>query len=306
MPFFGWNERLSNVESGKFWCPVCRRDAGYTLVESRKWFHAFFIPVMPESRPVRMVRCERCQSTFDEGVLGIVVSAGLRAMDAEADAGPGKWPEGSRVLAVWPIEQIYWYPATVKVSTKQWVEVHYDDGHKARVKASEVMAIDIKAGSKVFARFKGGPYYQPAEVTEIKGEKIRLSYDDGGTEQTNISFVRVMRGPGADMSWQYGDRVLAPWDPPFYYPGTLTEVDGDKATVEFDDGDHIDIPVALMRPLDLKEGDPIYCRWKEGPSYFPARIEEMAEEEIFVKYDDGRAERTSVRYARVIPDELPR
>ena len=126
-------------------------------------------------------------------------------------------------------------------------------------------------------------------MTEVKGEKIRVRYDDGGTEMTTISFVRVMRA-GADVDWQYGDRALAPWDPPFYYPATVTQIDGDNAHIEFDDGDEVDVPVVLLRSLDLKEGDPIYCRWKSGPAYYPARIEEKADEEIFVKYDDGRTE----------------
>ena len=210
------------------------------------------------------------------------------------------------MLAVWPVEQIYWYPATVRRSTASWVEVSYDDGHKARVKASEVSEIDIEVGSRVYARFKGGPTYMPAEVTQINGEKIRVAYDDGGTEATTISVVRVMRGPGANIHWEYGDRTLAAYDPPFYYPATLTEIDGDMVKVEFDDGDHIELPRVLLRPLDLKESDPVYCRWKGGPAYFPARIEEMGGEDIFVKYHDGRAERTTIRMVRVVPDELAR
>ena len=123
-----------------------------------------------------------------------MVSAGLQG-DAGDDDGPSAWPEGSRVLAVWPVEQIYWYPATVRRSTVRWVEVSYDDGHKARVKASEVSEIDIEVGSRVYARFKGGPTYMPAEVTQINGEKIRIAYDDGGTEATTISVVRVDARP---------------------------------------------------------------------------------------------------------------
>jgi hypothetical protein len=305
MSLFGWNERMSQLEKGTFFCPNCGRDAGYVLNESRKWFNFFFVPVLPESRPLRSVRCDRCKIGFDEGVLGTVVSAGLQD-DIGENAGPGAWPEGSRVLAVWPIEQIYWYPATVKRSTSRWVEVHYDDGHKARVKASEVMKIDIQVGSRVYARVKGGPVYQPAEVTRVNGEKIRVAYDDGGNEMTTISVVRVMRGPGSDIDWQCGDRVLAPYDPPFYYPATLTQIEGDNAKVEFDDGDNIDLPLVLLRRLDLKETDPVYCRWKCGSAYFPAKIEEMGGEDIFVKYDDGRTERTTVHMVRVIPDELPR
>jgi hypothetical protein len=305
MSFFGWNDRPAQLEKGNFWCPQCRRDAKFTLVESRKWFHVFFIPLLPESRPLRGVRCDRCNVTFDESVLSTVVSAGLQGVD-DKDDGPGKWREGSRVFAVWPIEQIFWYPATVKRSTSRWVEVAYDDGHKARVKASEVMEIDIAVGSRVYARMRGGPSYFPAKVTHVDGDKIRVAYDDGGTENTTINVIRVMRGPGANVDWQFGDRILAPFDPPFYYPGTLTSIDGEMGKVEFDDGDETELPLVLLRPLDLKESDPVYCRWKSGPAYFPAKIEEMGGEDIFVKYDDGRTERTTIRMVRVIPDELPR
>ena len=49
-----------------------------------------------------------------------------------------------------------------------------------------------------------------------------------------------MRGPGANIHWEYGDRTLAPYDPPFYYPATLTEINGDMVKVEFDDGDQFE------------------------------------------------------------------
>ena len=70
MSAFGWNERISELEKGKFNCPNCRRDAGFVLIESRKWFHFLFVPALPESRPLRFVRCDRCKFNFDESVLG--------------------------------------------------------------------------------------------------------------------------------------------------------------------------------------------------------------------------------------------
>jgi hypothetical protein len=302
---FGWHERIRTLESSKFFCPTCRRDAPYSLLESRKWFKLFFLPVLPESRPLRFVRCDRCNGQFDERVLSTVVSAGIDAAAGE-DAGEGAWPQGSRVLAVWPVEQVYWYPATVKASTARWVEVHYDDGHKARLKPSEVAELDITVGSRVFARFESGPYYYPAEVTQVNGERIRVAYEDGRTEMTTVSVIRVMRGPGSNIEWQYGDRVLAPYDAPFYYPATIAQLDNDKARVEYDDGDEAEMPTALLHPLQLAEGDRVYCRWRGGPHYFPGVIEEMGGEDIFVKYEDGRAEHTTIQMVRVIPDELPR
>jgi len=300
---FGWNEKVTELESGKFFCPNCGGDAKFTLIESRNWFKLFFVPVFPESRPLRFVRCRRCKGQFDERILGAVVSAGVRQ---EENPGKGEWPQGSRVLAVWPIEQIYWYPATVKASTANWVDVDYDDGGKARVAPGEVMEIDIAVGSRVFARFGGGPLYHPGEVTHVKGENIRVAYDDGRTEATTISVVRVMRGPGANVDWQYGDRVLAPYDLPFFYPATITQVEEDKVHVEYDDSDEADLPAALLRPLEFQEGDPVYCRYRGGPRYFRGVIEELGGDDIFIKYDDGRTERTTIQMVRVIPEELIR
>lgn len=304
MSLLGWKERISQVESGTFWCPNCRRDAPYTLKLARMWFHCIFMPVFPESRPLRFAHCQRCQGQFDPGILKPVASSGLEGGPSEG-LGEGDWSAGTRVLAVWPIEQIFWYPATVQRSTPRWVDVHYDDGHKARVKPSEVMHLDIENGSRVYARFQSGPYYHPAEVTAMDGEKISLEYDDGRREETTLSVVRIMRGPGADVAWEVGQRVLAPFDQ-FYYPATITHVSDDLAELNYDDGDSASIPRSLLRILDLRKGDLLYCRWQGGSAFLPAVLEDINEDEISVRYDDGRREETTLSMIRVFPQELHR
>src|SRR6476646_4959541 len=37
--------------------------------------------------------------------------------------------------------------------------------------------------------------------------------------------------------WTIGDRVLAPWDYPWLYPGTVETLDRDRLWIAFDDGD---------------------------------------------------------------------
>lgn len=100
-------------------------------------------------------------------------------------------------------------------------------------------------------------------------------------------------------NYSFGDRVLARWDY-FWYPGVIGARDARGIKVTFDDGDEGVFPPHLVMPFDLREGDRVFARWKGGANYTPGRITRMSDDNITIRYDDGRTEETNVRVVRVI------
>src|SRR5439155_1579885 len=99
--------------------------------------------------------------------------------------------------------------------------------------------------------------------------------------------------------WKVGDRVLACWFDLFWYSGAVLAVDADTVNVVFDHGGFAVVPHDRVRAVELEEGDRVYCRWKGGPFYYAAEVVRQQGERLFVEYEDGREEWTSVRLIRV-------
>lgn len=101
-------------------------------------------------------------------------------------------------------------------------------------------------------------------------------------------------------SWEEGDRVLAPWESDWCYPGVIRCLDGDVAFIKFDDGDRALVFVEDLEPLAIRVGALVFCRSEHGPKvYYPAKVKEVIGEELEICYEDGREERTPVSCVRV-------
>lgn len=100
-------------------------------------------------------------------------------------------------------------------------------------------------------------------------------------------------------SWKRGDRVLAPWGKAWLYPGTIGEVEDDSAFILFDDGTRRSVPLANLRELDVSPGTRLYGKWKNGWLFCPGTVTETNGDAIFIEYDDGDKEWTTVAMIRV-------
>ncbi|HEX4606598.1 MAG TPA: hypothetical protein VH092_00175 [Urbifossiella sp.] len=99
-----------------------------------------------------------------------------------------------------------------------------------------------------------------------------------------------------------GDRVFAPWEREWLYPGTVTETDGDEelAEVEFDDGDAGRASFVLLRPIALGPGEFVAVRRdRDVKRYVPATVLSVAGETVRVEYEDGKRDSMEVEYIRV-------
>ena len=111
----------------------------------------------------------------------------------------------------------------------------------------------------------------------------------------------MRRGP----DWNEGDRVLAPWEPQWLYPATISGIEGDVAFVMFDDGDHAHVPLVQLRPLDLRDGDEVHARRDRTEMlYYPAQVLSCSEENLQVRYADGHLDSLAVGYVRVRAPQL--
>lgn len=67
--FFGTRLRRRVLGTGAFRCPFCVEPRRYEAVESRTWFHLFWIPLVPLGSPQESVRCTVCDHQWAPAVL---------------------------------------------------------------------------------------------------------------------------------------------------------------------------------------------------------------------------------------------
>jgi hypothetical protein len=97
---------------------------------------------------------------------------------------------GDRVLAVWPVEQNWWYPGVVCAASEGY-EIQYDDGDRGVVEVEQIRPLDIRVGSRVYGRWQGGGAYYPGRVAEVVGHALHIHYDDGDREWSSVSMLRM-------------------------------------------------------------------------------------------------------------------
>jgi hypothetical protein len=231
------------------------------------------------------------------------------------------WKVGERVLAK-KIDS-YFYPGVVREISENGCLIVYDDGDAGWAHFAHVLAPDIKIGSRVFCRAKEAPVFAPGTVNQLKGETVRVHYDQGEEVWTSISMLRVQRPivpvspealaganvpikqtldlgePVKDTNWRIGDRVLARWLDFFWYPGTILAIGERGIHVLYDDGDQRIVQEIMLMPLVLEEGEHLYVRPKNEPQriYSPATVLRVEGERLDVEFEDATHE-TNTRVTR--------
>ena len=83
MIIFGTKATRKLLDQGSFDCPQCRQTANFEKRRARKWFHLYFIPIIPLETFPPYVECKSCKGTFVEGVLNASTGAASDAIRAE-------------------------------------------------------------------------------------------------------------------------------------------------------------------------------------------------------------------------------
>jgi len=98
MIIFGTKATRKTLDSGTFACPQCQNTRNFDKRRAKKWFHLYFIPLIPLKEYPPYVECKSCNATFVEGVLN--AGADSREIRAEFEIGTMKilariaWADG--------------------------------------------------------------------------------------------------------------------------------------------------------------------------------------------------------------------
>lgn len=68
--------------------------------------------------------------------------------------------------------------------------------------------------------------------------------------------------PAGAAAWRVGDWVLAPWEPNHLYAGTVSELKGNAALIEFDDGDVGWVALDRLQKLAIERGQKVRLRFE--------------------------------------------
>jgi Domain of unknown function (DUF4537) len=225
-----------------------------------------------------------------------------------ADAPPQAWSIGDRVFACW--FDLCWYSGSVLAALGDEVTVVFDHGGHAEMPAAKVRALELEVGDRIQGRWKAGADFYPGVVAQRDGEVVTIDYDDGDRETTLVRLLRLERDDWLPdtpppVNLDAGDRVLGCWFDGFWYPGVILSVEGKRVHVLFDDNDQAFVTWDKVRPLEIAVGDRVFCRFKGGPFYHPGEVVRRHGERIFVAYEDGREEWSSVRLVRLELEPRP-
>lgn len=108
MLIWGWRTRTKTLSNGIFFSPQAGCDAPYELLEARRWFTLFFIPLIPLSVLGTFVRCGLTGAEYDAKILEAPTNSdvlgqlvlGSREMVATAAMAGGFVSDAKRRLAV--------------------------------------------------------------------------------------------------------------------------------------------------------------------------------------------------------------
>lgn len=110
---------------------------------------------------------------------------------------------------------------------------------------SSAQAASFANGDWVLAQWQGSRYWFPGVVDNVRGNMIKIRYDDGTTDERPSNQVRPY-------NWKVGSRVQCRWQSgDEWYPGRITHEsnDGQTIAVHYDDGDKESLGTGKCRSL---------------------------------------------------------
>jgi zinc-ribbon family len=79
MLIFGLRVWFRTIGQGVFHCQRCGGDRRYRQRAGRRWFHIFFIPVVPLGKAGVHLQCTSCRGRYRTGVLAVPTAAQMEA-----------------------------------------------------------------------------------------------------------------------------------------------------------------------------------------------------------------------------------
>lgn len=106
------------------------------------------------------------------------------------------------------------------------------------------------------------------------------------------AMAQIEIGSRVECNWKNGGR---------WYTGTVAEKTGAAVFIKYDDGDKEHTTVDKCRALSvgpMGKGSMVSCRWKNGSTWYPGVIMEKTGNAVFIHYNDGDKEHTTIDKCR--------
>lgn len=101
----------------------------------------------------------------------------------------------------------------------------------------------------------------------------------------------ILSGATAASAQTAGDWMLARYkNGPYWFPGIIQGVSGDRTTFAYDDGDRETLDVSLIRPYNWAIGGRVECNFQGAGKWYPGVIASLGADKIGINYDDGDRE----------------
>jgi hypothetical protein len=93
------------------------------------------------------------------------------------------------------------------------------------------------------------------------------------------------------MAFSVNDRVFAySEDDEYYYPATITQIDGDAIYVRYDDGDEEWTEGDYLSDLAVEVGEEVESMWSEDEEYYPAEVLAVNGERVQIAWEEDDSE----------------
>src|ERR1043165_6488177 len=100
----------------------------------------------------------------------------------------GPWKIGDRVMGEWGPQRVL-FPGIIDGFKNGRYHVRFDDGDKAWLSAEQIVKLELKIGSRVMGRCRGGPHFFAGTIDRLQGERIHIHYDEGDQESRRLTMV---------------------------------------------------------------------------------------------------------------------
>jgi len=139
------------------------------------------------------------------------------------------------------------------------------------------------------------------EQQKLEVERQRLAEERRRNEEAARASQEARLRPyaGGSAGWaSVGARVLGQWHDGLWYPATVRSVSGNELQLAFDDGDRRTASPSQVRPVEWNVGTRVQCNWKGRGRYYHGTIGRKDGDQVFINYDDGDKELTTIGRCR--------
>ncbi|MBM3993485.1 MAG: hypothetical protein FJ303_04950 [Planctomycetes bacterium] len=142
-----------------------------------------------------------------------------------------------------------------------------------------------------------------ADEVPAKPAQPSTAFDRASELPTQLPASAPISQPTSPPDWQEGDRVLAPWEPMFLYPGIIRQIRiddarGDQTLIDYDDGGQGWVFAYSLCTFEFRVGEQVQHRRDGGNQFHPAEVVEVRDGFLRIRYDDGTTELASLTALR--------